>query len=91
MSKQQTVGELNGSNSFWFRLSIRIIPAMFLMLISWGVWVTPQVILNTEQRERGPRFTPADAEKMKSEIKDWHHLDIEENNRELLARMEALK
>lgn len=78
-----SIGELNGWNSFWFKLSIRLIPALTLLVISWGIWITPQIILNTEARLRGPRFTPTDARDMELAIKEWHKQDIDRLRAEL--------
>ena len=77
MSEQTSIGSLNSTNVFWFKISIRIIPAMFLMVVSWAIWITPQVILNSESRSQGGRFTASDAAAMASDIKIWHREDVE--------------
>lgn len=78
MSK--TIAQMNGPWAVGFKLMLLTYPILFGALIGWGTWVTKELIITSEFRNRGDRFTTADAERMRREIdgqfaalppKDW--------------------
>jgi hypothetical protein len=67
--KTVRLGDLNGWSTLLlklFLLSWPVFLASFLALVAfgfqWGSWATTELKISEEFRDRGPRYTPTDAE-----------------------------
>lgn len=74
---RQTVGELNGANAFWFKITIRIVPIMFGLMLTWGVWVTASLFELKAFQSVGARFTPAHGASMEERVIKHHDEDMD--------------
>jgi hypothetical protein len=50
------------------KVNLVIFPIFLTFFITWGSWVTAETFRSKNFREYGTRFSPVDAEKLKSEI-----------------------
>ena len=76
----KTVGETNGRISWLFRINQMLIPVFCffftVVFVPWATFITKNVILNTDARTMGDRWTKDMDERSVSEMKQWHHDDI---------------
>lgn len=70
---KQRVGDLNGPFMLLFKLNLVLIPCLVGAMLAWGGWVTGETIRNKEFRERGDRYTDAEAARDRESLKDWVH------------------
>lgn len=87
IKRSKSVGELNGWYAFLFKIMLHAFP----LLIAWFVWATPNIILNTDARVKGPRFTETDWERGKAQILEYHRADMENHVKELIAMIKDSK
>ena len=77
----RSVGETDGRISLLFRINQILIPIFCLLFsvvfVPWATFLTKNVILNTEFRTIGDRWTRDMAEASIANMKQWHHEDIE--------------
>lgn len=100
---RDNIGQLNGPWAMGLKLMLATYPVLFAALLGWGSWVTKELVILGEFRNRGDRFTQADALQMRREIdaqfaalppKDWRdrYTAMEQQltlNRELLIKMQS--
>lgn len=103
LQEAKRIGELNGPWAIGLKIMLATYPIMFASLLGWGTWVTKELIVLGEFRNRGDRFTKTDAVEMRREIdaqfsqlppKDWkdRYIAMERqllDNRDMLVRLQS--
>lgn len=79
------VGEWNGKWGAAIKLAVMQANIVGPLLLAWFVWATPNIIKNSEFREKGDRFTREDGANLKS----WHNEDMDAHIKDLRSEMLA--
>jgi len=97
--RENVIGNLNGPWAIAFKAMLATYPIIVAGILGWGTWVTKEIIILGEFRNRGDRFTSTDASNMRREIdaqiasmppKDWRDRyaamdkQLQENNNLLI-------
>ena len=70
-NRRSGIGDLNGWTIPLLKLNLVLIPILAGGMLTWGSWVTVETIKNAEFRNRGDRYTAAQAAEDFSNLREW--------------------